>query len=72
MRLSCMARAGARGVRRFARTGEERAAELFGVRSGARRAALRAHRRGHAAELYGVRWGARRAALCAHRRGAGG
>ena len=39
-----MARAGARGVRRFARTGEERAAELFGVRWVARRAALCAHR----------------------------
>jgi hypothetical protein len=33
-------------VRRFARTAEERAAELFGARLGARRAALRAHRGG--------------------------
>ena len=32
MRLSCLARAWARGVRRYARTGEEHAAELFGAR----------------------------------------
>jgi len=31
-RLSCMARAEARGVRRFARTEEEQAAELYGAR----------------------------------------
>jgi hypothetical protein len=43
----------------------EQAAEL----SGARRAALRAHRRKQqAAELFGARCGARRAALPAHRR----
>jgi hypothetical protein len=39
-----LARASARSVRRYARTGEERAAELLGARFGAKRAALRAHR----------------------------
>jgi hypothetical protein len=44
MRLGCLARAAARSVRRFARTGEEHAAGLLGARCGAKRAALRAHR----------------------------
>jgi hypothetical protein len=39
IRLSCLARAWARGVRRFARTGEGHAAGLLGARLGARRAA---------------------------------
>jgi hypothetical protein len=73
MRLGSFARAGARSVRRFARTGDQSGRLRSFARAGAqRRAALRAHRRGRGRGRLGcfARAGAqRRAALRAHRRG---